>query len=75
MIDSKQVVYCDYGDCHEYLEGDYGDTADDVMCEALRRGWVFSYGLHIWANCPKHKQFVSEEQTFRIPERQKGQVE
>ena len=72
MIDSKPVVYCDYSDCHECIEGGYGETADDVMIEALCKGWVFAYGLHIWAHCPKHKQFVYEEQTFRIPENGKN---
>ena len=44
------------------------------MIEALRKGWVFAYGLHIWAHCPKHRQFVYEEQTFRIPEKREEQV-
>lgn len=65
MIDVKPVVFCDFDGCHEYLEGDYGDTVECLMTEALRRGWIFTYKSYVWAYCPKHKYIIDDSQIFK----------
>lgn len=65
MIDVKPIVFCDFDGCREYLEGDYGDTIERLMTDALRRGWIFSYKSYVWAYCPKHKYIIDDSQIFK----------
>ena len=73
MIAIIPTIFCDFGDCHERIQGESGDDIDWIMAEALRKGWVFSYGgIRIWMYCPKHKHIIDDPQIF---EAQKGETD
>ena len=63
MIAVTTKLYCDFGDCHEHITEDECDV-DELMAEALCEGWIFSYGLKIWAYCPKHKHLIDDPHIF-----------